>query len=1007
MATGKPWPSDTFDLLRGVARHAVCGVLFVLTFAVLAAWYIASERRAGQQDQALVLSKIMILPASAAAAPVRETVITLGRKHLLQNEALSAAAEQHVRIHRLSNVGWKISSASANRPLLLEFADGAEYLASRQLVGTALTAHLSNRTERFLAVKVEALPDESIRIRLEPRSGVARTYRIDVRSSNIRLCPETGPVATCIQQDVGLFRQLSERVKGVMGVSAKRERTIVRFGGPVTAVRDGMVYLAIPDYPFAGFNLVSIPQRGLAFAPGRDRAVRFSRGNPANGWSIFEVAHDMAMADEHIRLKSFIAGRTRYAVQIESDRNLAGALRITPVDAVHRAALDAGPGIGGDLEPFEAPNQVYAATERVPATLEKWRGAWTNALKYWWYGLSVLVVAYLGCWLIVAVCRRFATPYQSWPTPLEWAWRVPLVALAITVWLSIDFLFALPKGAASPSAPYPAIAAWAIAAVSVFTAQGSGNHLRLIFLVVTAIAAAGAYIMLTLGLSADELRWSRFHNETVGTIAIGAAVVALVSALPTELLGGFANALARPGRPSRLAFWPQGRHLISFGLTTVFLAWSILAVAWWGLGSETGIPGFGQPSEVMKSLFVVIGASVVTLIVRHWFGTRLKPSRPQIVASLFGLGTILAIQLGIPILSHDFSPFLILALTSLLSFLIVLVLYMCASWATRASSPVQMRNAPFETPGYGFLKQRFWRGLFFPLAAIALVLAVVGGLAWAYVAVPQNQAKVQAYLLDLPDFLRKPARRLGSWVELDLIHLKGSVDELPIVEFPDVGLQVIRSRESLESAPCRIVPSADIVDRWSTGILRVMPAARNGLLALDGLLGRVCPRQADEEIVSVGDLSLPEIQNDFVAAWAIQALGRDGAFMLILLQFALVCLMLWAAFRVMRWRSGDEDRRAASTFLASAIVGFSVMLFLQFSISWMNALGLLPVMGQPMTFVSHGRSHFLFFGIPAILSVAFGLRVARNEAPQGFGTLLQVPKRRQFKWRGGGRKSAT
>jgi hypothetical protein len=289
----------------------------------------------------------------------------------------------------------------------------------------------------------------------------------------------------------------------------------------------------------------------------------------------------------------------------------------------------------------------------------------------------------------------------------------------------------------------------------------------------------------------------------------------------------------------------------------------------------------------------------------------------------------------------------------------------------------------------------------YALLALLGVPVVLVVLVWGYRAVLREPASVQAYLIDLRDEFRKPAKRLLSWIELDLTRSKetdASEYKPPVVEFPDIGLQVMRSRRGIEDASCRFVPATPSVDPW----LALIPDLGSGmikssqslLLAMDDLLGQVCPAGTDAETVVVTDLALPEIQNDFIAAWIVHALGRDGAFALALLQFTLVCLMITAAFRVMRWRSGDEDRRAASTFLAGAIVGFAVTLFLQFSIAWMNAFGLLPVMGQPMTFVSHGGSHFLLFGIPAMLSVMTGLRFMRSEAPRGFAaTLSPIPKR--------------
>ena len=1018
-----------FGTLRGAARSLIAVALFLLTLCILGFWFVASEQLAAEQGKATALSRVVIRPVSAANVRASETIITLGRRELLQNDVPGAAADKHVRIHRFSRGVWKISNASTNRQLLLEYQDGAKFPAARVFVEGTRTALISARTERDQTLTVEALSNGSVRIVQRPQNGAPRVYVLEHQSNRIRLCqePQGDRCERETVEPVSLFRRAGEAFRHTV-VGAEPERTWIRFGGAVTTLKERTAYIAIPDYPYNGLRLVWIPKRGFAFAPGRDRTVRFASGSAAAAsFSFYEAAHPVTVTDErgHRRpnldkkevLTSFVAGRTRYAVEISADRDTTGSLKIAPQDGVHRSQSE-GPGVGGDLEPFTAPNQAYAFTETVPSTAEVWgqvRGRVLRPAVLSYAGAVFLLGTLLACVLVTA-CRRFATPYR-WKPAARDLLRCALAGLAIAAWWTADSLFALPRESASPIPPYAAIIAWGVAVCVIFAAEGSGNHLRLFFALVTAVVAAGSYTLLAMGLSAEELRWSRFHNETVGTIALAAVLIALFNTLPTETLGSVANALARPG--GRVGQGLLKSLPISPWLFMIFVAWVILATSWVALGSEVGIPGFGQPSEALKSMFVVIGSSVVALMMRHSFGARLRPSEGQILISVLLLALLLLAQFAAPALSHDFSPFLILALTSMLSLFIAMLLYLCVSWTSRLSSPAEMWAPPFGNMSGGLgrirselrrsdgrrrIRQRagsWLRRQMFPLMALIGVPALVAGLALGYRAAVQEPAALQAYLLDAPEEFRKPARRLLSWIELDLIRFHaadGSQNRVPIVEFPDTGLQVMRSRDSIESAPCRIVPTRFKIEPW----LAMMPAAAHDrgqtlVLAMDNLLGKVCSSVRDSELTTVSELSLPQIHNDFIAAWVVQALGRDGAFALALLEFALVSLMLMAAFRIMRWRPGDEDRRAASTFLAGASVGFAVMLFLQFAIAWMNAFGLLPVMGQPMTFVSHGRSHFLFFGVPAILSVVAGLRFMRGEAPRGFAALSPISMRFGFR----------
>ena len=122
-------------------------------------------------------------------------------------------------------------------------------------------------------------------------------------------------------------------------------------------------------------------------------------------------------------------------------------------------------------------------------------------------------------------------------------------------------------------------------------------------------------------------------------------------------------------------------------------------------------------------------------------------------------------------------------------------------------------------------------------------------------------------------------------------------------------------------------------------------------------------------------LTLPESHNDFVGAALIAYYGRDGAVVIAALEFAFVGLCLLAGFRVFRWTPGNARHRVVAATAAYATIGFSSMLGMQWLISWLNAAGFAPVMGQPASFLSHGPSHFLLFATPAALVPILALRV--------------------------------
>ena len=68
-------------------------------------------------------------------------------------------------------------------------------------------------------------------------------------------------------------------------------------------------------------------------------------------------------------------------------------------------------------------------------------------------------------------------------------------------------------------------------------------------------------------------------------------------------------------------------------------------------------------------------------------------------------------------------------------------------------------------------------------------------------------------------------------------------------------------------------------------------------------------------------------------------------------------------------------------FIAMMVSGSGLLFLLQWTLSWSNVLGLLPVMGQPMSLLSYAISHNLFMVLPCLVVIAIGLRFASFDQP--------------------------
>jgi cell division protein FtsW (lipid II flippase) len=112
-------------------------------------------------------------------------------------------------------------------------------------------------------------------------------------------------------------------------------------------------------------------------------------------------------------------------------------------------------------------------------------------------------------------------------------------------------------------------------------------------------------------------------------------------------------------------------------------------------------------------------------------------------------------------------------------------------------------------------------------------------------------------------------------------------------------------------------------------------------------------------------MTIPAVQDDFIAAFMLNRFGSFSGIVLVTVQF----LWLLALFRLSASLLSIETH----TYVASAcrlmgyvLYGLAWLHLLHWLVSWGNVLGLLPIMGQPMTWLSAGNSHLVAVGIPTL-----------------------------------------
>ena len=149
-------------------------------------------------------------------------------------------------------------------------------------------------------------------------------------------------------------------------------------------------------------------------------------------------------------------------------------------------------------------------------------------------------------------------------------------------------------------------------------------------------------------------------------------------------------------------------------------------------------------------------------------------------------------------------------------------------------------------------------------------------------------------------------------------------------------------------------------------LLGAQAIAGGGWFGADGLLGLRALGGATLDAAAI-----PAVQDDFAPSFLLQRHGLVSGLMLWALQALFLAALLQAAWHAWRAGSAARDYRQAwlGRFRSFVLCGGAAFVFGHFLLSWGTNLAFFPIMGQPMSFLSAGGSHLLFFIFPLL---AFG-----------------------------------
>jgi hypothetical protein len=242
---------------------------------------------------------------------------------------------------------------------------------------------------------------------------------------------------------------------------------------------------------------------------------------------------------------------------------------------------------------------------------------------------------------------------------------------------------------------------------------------------------------------------------------------------------------------------------------------------------------------------------------------------------------------------------------------------------------------------------------------------------------------------------RLPVERLMSWADLRFGRT-GGYEEPRQLMLRDMNFHVLRSRATLANAQCGL--SAELTAA-PYNIGKAVEWLGDGI---SRGLGISCPDEAPQADTlrctpstlkgPVRPHCVPVVQSDFAATYIATRHGNAAATLLIALQACFIFLVIGLYLKLQAKRSRDPVETGADQALACIALGAGMLFLMQWILAWSNAFGLLPVMGQPMTWLSAGTSHHLFMAIPAALVLLVATRLAGMKAPV---LTIRIPPRRR------------
>lgn len=986
---GSPFRSRSQGPVRLIALSLLP---LVVLFVVLFWWWQAfrSIETSGAGVRYLAEVSITLAP---------EQSLIVGRAELGQPPGLDMAEARHVEITRSRDGGLTLRNVARRKRLLLRFHDGTRRLATQW----ELTAGRSFEVKAGAAwIRFSSIAQSGLNLTVS-RGGTdqdARRYHLSLGIGGPRLVRLDGDEPRLdICRTAGELEWLGHVLGKILPAPSASEHRVLELGG-YNDCYDGLVP-QVGMAPALQWRALSLIRRDGAFflVPGRgaerDRldielvGMRRGRGFSDIAWRV----------DENSGLHSIIVGRTGYRVFSAVD---GGTLRLVPTEKVpffDADGCDKRGGTNGCAAPVvrtgvvQKWSEVSSPLADTGATaLLRTLGPAEQAVRAGMIIIPLLLaltIWRLPHWLApvpaTSIRRRRSAPSGIWRWPLALCVVSVLLALAPELSLAADVPLT-----ANQAMAVLAIA-WFVAGVSMVLADAPLLALVL-WILVAVLAAIGSSTLAAMAVDGPHTGWANhfIKNKYLFLDILPPFIVASMT-VPLRSLRPIFQELVTGARPG---YW-----VARWGVAALMI---VPILVWIVAGNQHGLAGF-QPVEIGKFAAILITASLLLGMERsvHRSGAGRNLWRQ------FFSFAILCLFLGLvvfsPVLKRDMSPVLILIalLLFLLGAYILPIGWSAISAALRHR--IEYRRLPLTfRPPYRGRGTWFLAGVFLMsvgvAAAINLPLQSMAMRTFLEVEHwPEDRdGRIENLKNALVDAYREdrrliPAQRWLAYLDLSL----ETVDQpKPTARYRDLGYQIIRSRVAVAHAQCGSGEPAigtpllrDTTVSWALG--GILAAAADAL-ALSSYRSGLCETGSGRDEPGVSRLKsgvqrvmnprppieIPAVQDDFAAAFLLSRFGIAAGLTLGLAQIGFVAAAVMVVMLVGKSRDGQHVDDGVRRFLSVATAGAVTLFVLHWTISWSNILGLIPVMGQPMTLLSSATSHHLFMSLPCIVVLLIGARFA-------------------------------